>query len=471
MADYIRVGPPCDIAMCMKVLILTSMILGFLVHTHIDIVRRIIKQYPNENNNMTSDALINSRQVSQENVHVYLRQLIDALQEELNETQQIYTMTGHTATRREVNHEESMPTRTMQQVPEPLAHVEIDTPSGTIQDVDDTAILTSQHGPGHLDHNETTTKTPQPASNMTGSNQSFPQFAPRDKNVLITMFTTFINSTSKEYVQSNTLMNWAQFQPKVRLILFSTFTTGPLIDLATELGWIVQAVPKVNEFGTPYLKEMYQAAMNMSQSYFYGYINGDILFTETLINTLQVLAEDVSVSTYACSMVTGIRTNVNIDPNSKTPFYKFTDIAKTTTARGTLFEEYAQDYFMMSCDRFPWETLPDLVIGRPAYDNYLVAMATKYHVQLIDATRTILALHQTDLEGLHAGSRHIDKGFNVKAIGSFDYNRGMVQCAPFYTRYDISQQIIQLILKPKHFICTKGIPYNISYLTKPMHSI
>ncbi len=301
------------------------------------------------------------------------------------------------------------------------------------------------------------------ASIHNDANHIFHRVLPRDIKVLITMFTTFISSKSKEYVQSNTLRNWAQFQPKVRLILFSTFTTGPLIDLATELGWIVRAVPKVNEFGTPYLKEMYQAAMKMSQSHFYGYINGDILFTEALINTLQVVSKDRIVNTKACSMVIGIRTNVNIDSNAKTPFYKFTDIEKAATERGVVFQNDAQDYFMMACPRFPWKLIPDLVIGRPAYDNYLVAMATKYRVRLVDATPTILALHQTDLEGNYAGNRNIDKGFNKKKIGPFDYSKGIVECAVFYTRYVLSDHHITILQRPEELMCRDILPYRIQH--------
>ena len=37
--------------------------------------------------------------------------------------------------------------------------------------------------------------------------------------------------------------------------------------------------------------------------------------------------------------------------------------------RGKLFQTNAQDYFIMQMGSLDWETVPEFVIGRPAYDN------------------------------------------------------------------------------------------------------
>ena len=34
---------------------------------------------------------------------------------------------------------------------------------------------------------------------------------------------------------------------------------------------------------------------------------------------------------------------------------------------------YAQDYFFLRSD-FPWENVPDFVVGRPNYDNWMVTI-------------------------------------------------------------------------------------------------
>ncbi|KAK3599737.1 hypothetical protein CHS0354_037210, partial [Potamilus streckersoni] len=59
-----------------------------------------------------------------------------------------------------------------------------------------------------------------------------------------------------------------------------------------------------------------------------------------------------------------------------------------------LFAAYAEDYFITSTS-YPWKDIPDIVIGRRAYDNWLVLNARTMMHRVLDATETILAVHQT----------------------------------------------------------------------------
>jgi CheY-like chemotaxis protein len=57
-------------------------------------------------------------------------------------------------------------------------------------------------------------------------------------------------------------------------------------------------------------------------------------------------------------------------------------------------QEVALDYFLVTRHSFQWSThVPPFVIGRVLYDNWLVDYAV-HHMDTIDATRTIRALHQ-----------------------------------------------------------------------------
>lgn len=48
---------------------------------------------------------------------------------------------------------------------------------------------------------------------------------------------------------------------------------------------------------------------------------------------------------------------------------------KTIIAKGTLFTTNAQDYFISTKNGYPWDTIPDFVVGRVGYDNWLVVTA------------------------------------------------------------------------------------------------
>ena len=49
----------------------------------------------------------------------------------------------------------------------------------------------------------------------------------------------------------------------------------------------------------------------------------------------------------------------------------------------TLIAAWAEDYFIIAHNDYPWEAVPPLVIGRRGYDNYLVGYAGEKNVSVI----------------------------------------------------------------------------------------
>jgi len=62
--------------------------------------------------------------------------------------------------------------------------------------------------------------------------------------------------------------------------------------LARDLGWLVFEAPKVSSSGLPFLKEMYRhASQHIPNCTFYGFSNGDILYNENLLVTLDAVSK------------------------------------------------------------------------------------------------------------------------------------------------------------------------------------
>lgn len=250
---------------------------------------------------------------------------------------------------------------------------------------------------------------------------------------LLTLFTTFKNSQEKYFIYLNVLRNWILLS-NVTQVLFIEDAPGNLAELAKKLGWNVHIIPRVNEFGTPYLKEMFQFVYEKYNSTYYGFCNGDILFEDGLTKTLKAVSNLTKKERINKTvMIVGKRTNFRIKTDQS--LYKSKDIKKL---KGEIFNNNALDYFLISGTNFPWHKVADIVIGRPAYDNYLVALATsKLQVQLVDATLTILALHQTDRDGndhnLYHGLKNKDQKHNINIIGDFNFEYGTTNTADLRT--------------------------------------
>ena len=141
------------------------------------------------------------------------------------------------------------------------------------------------------------------------------------------------------------------------------------------------------------------------------------------------------------TLVIGRRTNVRY---KNKPLYHPSDVTKLAKQKGRLFVVSAIDYFFIARNAFPWHRIPDMVIGRNGYDNFLVLTAIENNVSVIDATGTLLAVHQTDEEGNFAGTKNtVKKRINLKLlhkitktrVRKYILPRGYTDPAPYETIY------------------------------------
>jgi len=87
--------------------------------------------------------------------------------------------------------------------------------------------------------------------------------------------------------------------------------------------------------------------------------------------------------------------------------------------KGRLHPGYGIDYFAIARNEFPWNMVPDLIIGHPKYDNFLVALASSSNVSVVDATETLSALHQTDEDGVGTGHKRRDTSYNYRVLSTW----------------------------------------------------
>jgi len=179
---------------------------------------------------------------------------------------------------------------------------------------------------------------------------------------------------------------------------------------------------------------------------FDAYTNGDILFTHSLVETLEEVrrlwAASIKAGERRGVMVVGKRTNV--DFRASDPLDNDDEVV-AKSGLGTLFQNDAEDYFIYSRGSRNWDKMPHFVVGRRAYDNWLVD--NSYHddkMDLIDATNTILALHLTAADGNKAGHKkgadndhniHAHNPMTSKSVGAHEWDHGKTDHAHFFTKH------------------------------------
>ena len=269
---------------------------------------------------------------------------------------------------------------------------------------------------------------------------------------LCVWFTTFKDVKARHHIHLNTLHNWAKFIPLMQPILFSSNSSRQFDGIARQLGWHVYQIPRVNDHGTPYISDMLDVIMNNNtyNSIFYGFANGDILFDSSLPETLKSLASRINYFSREPILVTGQRTNYKMSENWTKPLGDLYYINQLRV-KGKLFWANAEDYFLFTPD-FPRYLFKNLVIGRPAYDNYLVVMSLKLNVNVVDATKTLTALHQqSSKESEVSGHYNKDSQHNYKVIGKFNYAKGHTYDAQYETVFDFNLMQIEIKARMKKY--------------------
>ncbi|CAE1269963.1 unnamed protein product [Acanthosepion pharaonis] len=209
----------------------------------------------------------------------------------------------------------------------------------------------------------------------------------------------------------------------------------------TAEGWYALPIGRTAAGGAPVLKDMFREVMTRFQSLFYAFSNADILYDNSLIQTLFATAKTQDLNKPI--LMVGIRTNVqNVMPHEVITW----DAMKSTAKRrGKLFLRNAEDYFITSFS-YPWHSIPDVVIGRRAYDNWLVLNARKKKHLLIEISDTVLALHQTTKAGNFEGHRHRDGNYNLRLLtrlyGKIQYGAGSTICAPMKSNRGLNKTVI-----------------------------
>ena len=243
-----------------------------------------------------------------------------------------------------------------------------------------------------------------------------------DLDSTLCLFTTFKKLPSRSFMHEQVVKNWASLRPHVRPVLFTTFYQGKLYNITRQNKWDVLSAPRVNKQNTPYLREMFFEAYEKFCSLFYAYANGDLLFNDNLVKTL------LGVKTYyermayspltSLPFIIGKRFNSVI--NSTQDFTDFWKPQMVEQLSNTLkpFREDAIDFFITTRHGFPWQEMPDLVIGRNGFDQYLVLMANFFNLTIIDSSKTQHPVHLMGEKFLftHRTDKNGDRLFNLRNI-------------------------------------------------------
>jgi hypothetical protein len=142
-----------------------------------------------------------------------------------------------------------------------------------------------------------------------------------------------------------------------------------------------------NEYGTPYLNDVFSKAQQAARNQLLCYVNCDIILTADLLNAVSMVERFKKRF-----LLSGRRWDLLVDePLDFSPGWQERLMA-VVDKYGRSQPPSAMDYFVFS--KGLWVDIPPFALGRTAWDNWLVFKARTQNIPVIDASEVVKAVHQ-----------------------------------------------------------------------------
>lgn len=235
-------------------------------------------------------------------------------------------------------------------------------------------------------------------------------------------------------IQRNAIRSWINLGPDVEVILLGE--EEGLAEFAAECG--VKHISQVarNANGTPLVSSMFDLARQNSTSPLLCCVNADILLMPDVVQGAMAAARQASKF-----LVIGQRYDLDVrEPLEFTTGWPERLRLRART-QGKLHRASGSDYFIFPRECF--QDMPAFAIGRAGWDNWMIYAGRRYGWPVIDATPSIMIVHQNhDYSHLPGGQPHyrLPETFeNVRLAGG---KRVIFELS------DVDRQMVDGVLRP-----------------------
>lgn len=203
-----------------------------------------------------------------------------------------------------------------------------------------------------------------------------------------------------DLIQRNAIQSWLHLGDEVEVILIGD--EEGMAEVAAEYG--IRHFPQVacNQEGTPLISSIFDIARQNSGSPLLAYVNADILLMPDFVEMALKTAEQAEKF-----LLVGQRWD--LDVTTQLEFTKGWNkrLRVDAVSRGRLHVPAGSDYFIYP--RTVFEEIPEFAVGRAGWDNWMIYHAVTQPWPVIDATRSIMIVHQNhDYAHLPQGQMHYD---------------------------------------------------------------
>ena len=231
---------------------------------------------------------------------------------------------------------------------------------------------------------------------------------------MITIFTTPKDFAGIiKVIQINALRSWRNLSSEIQIIIFGDSKGSK--QAAKDIGAEYISKVKCSSLGTPFISDLFLQADKIAKFPILTYINSDIILPENFLSTIHITSKSLKKF-----LLVGHRWDMNvsniINYDNKVERNTFWDRVKSESKQHACT---GIDYFIYK--RYQWKKIPDFIIGRYGYDNWMIWKARRILLPIVDATEMMQVVHQNhpynevilEKERSHNKKLYINKELNL----------------------------------------------------------
>jgi hypothetical protein len=201
-------------------------------------------------------------------------------------------------------------------------------------------------------------------------------------------------------IQSNAIGSWQQLAPAVDIILCGD--DEGVGSFAAERGLKHLSGLRTSSSGTPLVGDAFRRAARECPTRVLAWCNADVILLPDFVAAVERLASDDRMSSF---LAFGRRTDLAVT--------RSLDLSTSAAARNLVTESQrrgrpaprvCKEYFVFTRDVV--DSMPDFIVGRGNWDNWMVASARSRGIPVVDVSSCVTAIHQTH-DYQHAGKSRL----------------------------------------------------------------
>jgi hypothetical protein len=234
---------------------------------------------------------------------------------------------------------------------------------------------------------------------------------------MITLFSApkAFNDPHISLIQRNAVRSWLALDGQVEVLLMGD--EPGLKEAARGLGVRLIPITERAESGAPKISALFAAAHREARHANLCYLNADIILLDNFLRGVERSAERLK-----SFLLVGQRWDVKIEVDLFSGGDWQDTLHSIMQDGAELHPPMGSDYFVFPRDQFTG--IPDFVLGRAGWDNWMIYQGRHLKIPVIDATRAITVVHQehdyAHLPGGEPHYRHPESGLNVTLAGGME---------------------------------------------------